>query len=303
MRPLEIGLALGSSRSTRDPSVLAWSELRDLAVHAEAIGFDTVWQPDGLIHRTERDGPIHGSWDTIAIAAALAAVTTRVKLGTWVLSGLYHRPGQVAKAAATLDEISGGRFVLGFGAGFAGVATRAFGIPDDHVYERFEEALEIVVPLIRGARAELDGAYHTARDLPQIPAGPRPVGIPLLLAAHGPKGYRHAARLADIWSCYAMETSDVAELGPRVVALERACAEVGRDPATIGRSGGVVVAPLATDPVMSFYGSAITGPPERIADAFRDLHAAGFSQLEVMLEPLGTAEVEALAPVLELLDA
>jgi alkanesulfonate monooxygenase SsuD/methylene tetrahydromethanopterin reductase-like flavin-dependent oxidoreductase (luciferase family) len=121
--------------------------------------------------------------------------------------------------------------------------------------------------------------------------------------ATGPKGYRHAARVADIWSCYAEEHSDVAELGPRVVAFEAACAEVGRDPATIGRSAGVVVAPLEPTGASGMFGTMIGGSAEQIADALRSFRAAGFTQVELMLHPQTAAALEALAPVLELLDA
>ena len=303
MRAFELGVVLGSWRSTTDGSTVPWVEIRDLALRAEAIGFDTVWSPDELLGRLVKDGPRFGLWDGIAIPAALAAATTRIKIGTWVMSSLHRNPGITAKAAATIDEISGGRFVLGLGAGHAGSGAHAFGLPEDHIYDRFEEAIEIVVPLLRAGRADLAGTYHVARDLEQLPPGPRPTGIPILLAAHGAKGYRHAARVADIWSCYAEEGSDVAELGPRVIAFEAACAEVGRDPATIGRSAGVVVAPLEEDGGAGVFGRMIGGSAEQIADAFRSFRAAGFTQLEFMLHPQTSAALEAMAPVLDLLDA
>ena len=303
MRTFEIGVVFGSWRSSQDPTTAAWSEIRAMAVRAEEIGFDTVWSPDELVGRLVKDGPVSGFWDGVAMPAAIAAVTSRIKVGTWVLSALHRNPGIIAKAAATIDEISGGRFVLGLGAGHAGSGAHSFGLPEDHIYERFEEALEIVVPLLRSGRADFEGAYHLARDLEQLPPGPRARGIPILIAAHGPKGYRHAARLADIWSCYATERNDVEELGPRVVAFNAACAEVGRDPATIGRSAGVVVAPLAAAEYTGTFGSAITGSAGEIADVLRTFRTAGFTQLEFMLEPQSLLSLEAMAPVLGLLDA
>lgn len=303
MRSFEIGVVLGSWRSTTDASTVRWAEIRDLAVRAETIGFDTVWSPDELIGRFVKGGPRYGFWDGIAIPAALAAATSRIKIGTWVISSLHRNPGITAKAAETIDEISGGRFIFGLGAGHAGSGAHAFGLPEDHVYQRFEEALEIIVPLLRGGRADFEGTYHLARDLEQLPVGPRPNGIPIVLAGHGPKGYRHAARLADVWSCYAEQQSDVAELGPRVVDFEAACAEVGRDPSTIGRSAGVVVAPLEAAGAAGMFGTMISGDAEQIADAFRSFRGAGFTQLEFMLHPQTAAALEAMAPVLELLDA
>ena len=277
MRPFEIGVVLASWRSSQDPTTAGWSEIREMAVRAEEIGFDTVWSPDELVGRLAKEGPVYGFWDGVAMPAAIAAVTSRIKVGTWVSSALHRNPGIIAKAAATIDEISGGRFVLGLGAGHAGSGAHSFGLPEDHIYERFEEALEVVVPLLRTGRADLVGDYHVARDLQQLPPGPRPGRIPILI--------------------------DVRELGPRIAAFQAACAEIGRDPATVGRSAGVVVAPLAAAEYTGMFGSAITGSAGEIADAFRTFRAAGFTQLEFMLEPQTLRSLEAMAPVLELLDA
>jgi alkanesulfonate monooxygenase SsuD/methylene tetrahydromethanopterin reductase-like flavin-dependent oxidoreductase (luciferase family) len=303
MRPLQIGIVLATGDTGAARTTARWKEIRDIALLAEAIGFDTVWVPDELLWRSA-PGKERGFWDGVAMAGAIAAVTSRVRVGTWVMSALHRNPGIIAKAVETLDEISGGRFVFGLGAGheWPGQA-RAFGLPEDHIYQRFEEALEIIVPLLRGGHADFEGTWHAARDLDQRPVGPRPDAIPIMLAGHGPKGLRHAARLADIWSCYAEERSDLDELEPRVTALEGACAEVGRDPATIGRSAGIEVAPLARAGGPEAEGGAIVGPAMDIVDKFRAFHAAGYTQLEVMLEPQTTAGLDALAPVLELLDA
>lgn len=303
MQPFEVGVVLGSWLSSQDGSTVPWREIRDLTIRAEAMGFDAVWSPDELLGRLVKGGPRYGFWDGYAVPAAMAAVTSRIKVGTWVTSSLHRNPGIIAKAAATIDEISGGRFILGLGAGHAGSGAHAFGLPEDHIYDRFEEALEIIVPLLRTGRADFEGIYHVARDLEQLPPGPRAGHIPLLLAAHGERGYRHAARLADIWSCYATERSHVDELGPRATAFLAACAEVGRDPATVARSAGVVVAPLAGGDHTGLFGEAITGSAEEIADAFRSFRDAGFTQLEFLFEPQTTASLEAMAPVLELLRA
>ena len=269
----------------------------DRRVHRRLGGAPRSRRPrrgDGLRHRLDArradraDGQGRAAlriWDGVAIPAAIAASTSRIKIGTWVLSSLHRNPGITAKAAATIDEISGGRFVLGLGAGHAGSGAHAFGLPEDHVYDRFEEALQIVVPLLRQGRADFEGNYHVARDLVQLPPGPRPNAIPIVLAGHGPKGYRHAARLADVWSCYAEEASAVSELGPRVAAFEEACAEVGRDPGSVGRSAGVVVAPLEPAGATGMFGAMIGGSAEQIADALRPFRAAGFTQLELLLHP------------------
>jgi alkanesulfonate monooxygenase SsuD/methylene tetrahydromethanopterin reductase-like flavin-dependent oxidoreductase (luciferase family) len=237
------------------------------------------------------------------MTGAIAAATRRVKVGTWVMSALHRNAGITAKAVETIDEISGGRFVLGLGSGHAGKQAHAFGLPEDHVYGRFEEALQIIVPLLREGRADFQGTYHAARDLEHRPVGPRPGGIPIMIGAQGPKMLRLAARHADIWSWYVNERSDLIEFGPRLVALEAACVDVGRDPATIGKSAGIVVEPTAVTGAEAVFGPPVRGSAEQIADAFRAFAAAGYTNLELVLWPPTLAAVDALAPVLELLDA
>jgi len=228
-------------------------------------------------------------------------VTSQAKVGTWVMSALHRNAGIIAKTAETLDEISGGRFVFGLGAGheWPGQA-RYFGLPEDHIFARFEEALQIIIPLLRGGHANFEGTWHAARDLPQQPVGPRPNAIPILIGGNGPRGQRAAARHADVWSGYAEEHSHVDELGPRLASLDAICAEVGRDPSTLGRSAGVSVRLLERADKAS---GAISGSTDEIADAIRSFRDVGFTQLEIMFNPGTMAALDALAPVVEQLAA
>jgi alkanesulfonate monooxygenase SsuD/methylene tetrahydromethanopterin reductase-like flavin-dependent oxidoreductase (luciferase family) len=298
MRSLEIGLVLPMEESWTDGATPRWVEIRRLAIRAEEIGFDTVWIPDELLWRPP-DGQVRGWWECVAMAGAIAASTSRIKVGTWILSALHRNPGITAKAVETLDEISAGRFVFGLGSGHAGRQARAFGLPEDHVIGRFEEAIEIIVPLLRGGRADFEGTHHAARDLEQRPVGPRPGRIPIMIGAKGPKMLRIAARHADIWSWYVEERSDLEEFGPRLAALEATCLEVGRDPATIGRSAGIVVEPTSTTGAADVLAAPIRGSAEEIADSFRAFCAAGFTQMEVLLWPRTLAALDAMAPVIE----
>ncbi len=301
MRHLEIGLVLPMGESFVDGSTARWVEIRDLAVHAEAIGFDTVWVADELLWRPP-DGEAQGWWECVAMAGAVAAATSRVKVGTWVLSALHRNPGITAKAVETIDEISGGRFVLGLGSGHAGRQAHAFGLPEDHVFGRFEEAVEIIVPLLRQGRAEFEGTFHAARDLEHRPVGPRPGRIPIMIGAKGPKMLQLAVRHADVWSWYVEERSDLTEFRPRLEGLLAACEAAGRDPATIGRSAGIVVEPTSITGAASVIGVPVRGTSEEIADAFLGFHQAGFTQLEVVLWPPTRASLEAMAPVMQLLE-
>ena len=302
MRRLEVGLVLPMGESFVDGSTARWAEIRDLAVRAEAMGFDTVWTADELLWRPP-DGRVTGWWECVAMTGAVAAATSRVKVGTWVLSALHRNPAITAKAAETLDEISGGRFAFGLGSGHAGGQAKAFGLPEDHVIGRFEEAVQIILPLLRDGRADFEGTFHAARDLEHRPVGPRPGRIPIMIGAGGPKMLRLAAVHADIWSWYVQERSDMAEFGPRLAALEAMCVEVGRDPATIGRSAGIVVEPTPVTGAAEVLGVPIRGSAEQIADGLRTFRDGGFTHVEVILWPPTLAALEAMVPVLGFLDA
>src|SRR6188508_316242 len=126
----EIGVCLPVWQYGPEPATPRWADIRQVAINAEQMGIDTLWIPDELLWRGESE-PARGFWDGVSMAGAAAAVTTRIKIGTWVLSALHRNPGIIAKTAETLDEISGGRFVFGLGAGHAWPGqAHAFGLPE-----------------------------------------------------------------------------------------------------------------------------------------------------------------------------
>jgi alkanesulfonate monooxygenase SsuD/methylene tetrahydromethanopterin reductase-like flavin-dependent oxidoreductase (luciferase family) len=300
MGPFEMGVVLPLMQYGPERATARWREIRALAIRAEEIGFDTIWTPDELLW-VYPDRPAQGVWDGVSMAGAIAAVTSTATVGTWVMSALHRNPGIIAKTAETIDEISGGRFLFGLGAGhiWPGQA-RAFGLPEDHVFDRFEEALEIIVPLLRGGRADLAGRYHAAFELVQQPVGPRPNAIPILIGGNGPRGQRAAARFGDIYSCYIEDEATVEEGAPRLAGLDAICAEMGRDPTTIGRSVGMYADPTAPPGMKR---NVLSGSTDEITDHVRSFRDAGFTRVELMLNP-GTMEgLEALAPVLELIRA
>src|SRR5688572_4128075 len=185
---MKIGLMLPLGERD-DGMIPSWAELRELALHAEAGGLDSVWLADHLLFRPEdgRSGAtrgIHEAWTTLT---AVAASTSRVEIGPLVLAMPFRNPGLVAKMATELDEVSGGRLILGVGCGWHRPEFDAFGYPFDHRVSRFEEALQILVPLLREGRITFRGRYHVAEDAELRPTGPRPGGIPLLIAGKGPR--------------------------------------------------------------------------------------------------------------------
>jgi alkanesulfonate monooxygenase SsuD/methylene tetrahydromethanopterin reductase-like flavin-dependent oxidoreductase (luciferase family) len=297
----EVGVILPAGQLGPERVTGRWTDVRDMARRAQALGFDTAWIPDELLWLPKDKAP-QGFWDGVSMTGAVAAATSTIKVGTWVLSALHRNAGIIAKTVETLDEISGGRFVFGLGAGhpWPGQA-HAFGLPEDRTFARFEEALKVIVPLLREGRADFHGEFHVANDLAQIPQGPRPNRIPIMLGVLGPRGQRLAAKHADIWSCYAEKRSDMVEFAPRIAELEAACAEVGRDPQSIGRSAGLDLKPLEREPDPT--GGHIAGSPEQMADQIRAVRDGGFTQVELLLTPTTLDSLEAVAPVLELLRA
>jgi alkanesulfonate monooxygenase SsuD/methylene tetrahydromethanopterin reductase-like flavin-dependent oxidoreductase (luciferase family) len=191
---LEVGVQLPEvEREVRWPEVVA------IAKKAEECGLASVWVGDHMLYRgdgREERGP----WDVWTLLAAIAASTARVKLGPLVASTAFHPPGLLARMAVTIDEISGGRFVLGLGAGWNETEFRAFGIPFDHRVARFEEAFEIVRRLVAGERVTFDGQYHRVEDAVVLPRPARKV--PLMVGSQGPRVLRTALPHVDTWNTW-----------------------------------------------------------------------------------------------------
>ena len=178
MRPLELGIFLdvfdGSDPTGRVTAAKGWHELHAFARRAETLGFDSLWVPDNLLWREDGGtGSTRGAWEAWSILAALAADTERIALGTLVACTAFRNPALLATMADTVEEINGGRLILGLGAGYHEPEFTAFGYPYDHRVSRFEEALTIITTLLRRGAFDFAGTYSQAR-LPAAPAGTAP---------------------------------------------------------------------------------------------------------------------------------
>ena len=176
IRPLKLGIFLPTFEGSGDglfAHTMRWPELLTFARRVEATGFDSVWVPDHLLLRWEGDqGPSQGIWEAWSILSALAATTERIELGTLVLCSAFRNPALLAKMADTVDEISGGRLILGLGAGYHEPEFRAFGYPYEYLGARFEEALTIIATLLRQGKIDFEGRFYQARDCELRPSGP-----------------------------------------------------------------------------------------------------------------------------------
>jgi probable F420-dependent oxidoreductase len=298
---MKVGVVIPNGPDAPGASVYGWPHLRAFAQEAEADGLDSIWVYDHLLFRfpgRAAEG-IHEAW---TVLSALAAVTERVTLGTIVLAMPFRNPALLAKMAVTLDEVSGGRLVLGVGAGWHEPEFDAFDYPFDHRVGRFEEALRILVPLVREGRTSFSGRWHAARDVELIPWSRRPDGssIPILIAGKRPRMLRLIAEHADSWNTAWLGRA--VELPPRVAPLLEALAAAGRDPATLEITVGVsVVLPdLADDPASLDAAGSLTGSAEELAGALREYREAGAGHLICSMEPATPAAVERLARAVEL---
>ncbi len=218
---------------------VGWLEMRDIARTAESAGFDSLWLGDHLLYRDQvhgTTGPME-AWSTLA---ALAEATERVSLGTLVASTSFHAPAMLAKKAATIDEISGGRLILGLGAGWNRTEYEAFGFPFDHRIDRFEEAFAIIRALLTEGHVDFQGSHYTVRDAELVPRA-RP-GIPLLIGSNGPRMLKIALPHVAMWNTWHSSFgNDVEKLGPLLEEIDRACADAGREPGEVEKSAAIYV--------------------------------------------------------------
>jgi probable F420-dependent oxidoreductase len=272
-----------------------YAEVRDMAAAAEAAGFDSIWLYDHLLYRSPGQ-PTRGIWECWTMLSALAEATARVEVGTLVLCNQFRNPAILAKMAATVDEVSGGRFILGIGAGWNEPEAQAFGIPADHRVGRLEEALQILVPLLRTGHVDFGGTYYQARDCEITPRGPRAQGPPLLIAGGGPRMLRLTAQHADMWNPTAYLSAPDTLTG-HLAKFRAACEEAGRDPSTVGLTGLVAVSfpDLGEAPTSAAIPAYLSGSTEAIAAAMHEFEQMGVSHLMFDCTPYTRTGLERLA--------
>jgi probable F420-dependent oxidoreductase len=278
---MKVGLVLPMSDDD-GAGTPSWAAIRELARQAEAGGADSVWIYDHLVLRLAGQASgIHEAW---TLLTAVATATTRVELGTIVLATSFRNPALLAKMATTLDEICGGRLVLGLGCGWHEPEYAAFGYPFDHRVDRFEESLRIIAPLVREGAATFVGVHHRVEDCVILPRGPRD-RIPILVGAKGPRMLRLAAELADAWNTAWFGMPDE-RLGRRLADFRAACADVGRDPATVELTVGVTVKAEAGEE----WGrpgapAALLAEPGVVADGLHAYAALGIAHVQLDVQP------------------
>jgi alkanesulfonate monooxygenase SsuD/methylene tetrahydromethanopterin reductase-like flavin-dependent oxidoreductase (luciferase family) len=274
-----------------------------MARAAEEVGFDSIWLGDHLLFRGDGEAE-RGPWDAWTMLAALAASTERVELGPLVACTAFHPPGLIARMAATIAEVAGGRFVLGLGAGWNEEEFRAFGLPFDHTVSRFEECFTVIRGLLSGERVTLHGRYVQAEDAVLLP---RPSSPPrLMVGTGGPRMLAATLPHVDAWNTwyvdYGNSPEGFAELNTRISAAAR---EAGRAPGDIERSACVLV---ALDDASGERPAIPEAPPlrgsaDRIAAVLGELAEAGADEVILVVDPITERSIHELAGVLTVLRA
>lgn len=295
-RPCKVGVQL--------PEVerfVPWPDYLDLARRAEAAAVDSIWVGDHLLYDLP-DGSTRGPYEAWTTLAAIAAVTERVEIGPLVASTSFHAPAMLAKQAATVDAISGGRLILGLGAGWNRREYDAFGFAYDRRVSRFEEALAILVPLLREGRTTFHGQFYDVDDCVIDPRPVRPGGPPIMLGSNSPRMLGIGLPVVDSWNVWwSIYDNSVERFAEVKEEVDAATPE--------GRSVEATAAVLVTLPggrgrlMGDHYDTDVTTvTPDDLADHVRGLAAAGATHLQLVLDPITAESIDVVGEVLAELD-
>jgi alkanesulfonate monooxygenase SsuD/methylene tetrahydromethanopterin reductase-like flavin-dependent oxidoreductase (luciferase family) len=242
----DLRIGFGVPRAVGDPTHLPQPDHRmmlDYAQRAERDGFDSVWVPDHFFFET-RPGVLDPYPEAWTLMTAIGVTTRRVQIGSMVMAAGFRHPALLAKMAGTLQELTGGRVLLGVGAGNQIAEHTAFGLGFDHRVRRFDEYLQVLYPLLGNQRVTLHGHHYHLTDASLLMTHPP---VPLMIAALGERMLNLAAKYASAWNGGGAQTDDGEPFRSRLAAFQAACTALGRDPADVDVSYmvGVVVLPDA----------------------------------------------------------
>jgi probable F420-dependent oxidoreductase len=295
-RPCKIGVQL--------PEVerfVPWPDYLDLARRVEAAGFDSVWVGDHLVYDLP-DGSTRGPYEAWTTLAAIAAVTERVEIGPLVASTAFHAPAMLAKQAATVDAISGGRLVLALGAGWNRREFEAFGFAYDRRVSRFEEALAIIAPLLREGRTTFHGEFYDVDDCVLDPRPVRAGGPPIMLGSNSPRMLGIGLPVVDCWNVWWSIYDNSVERFAEAKAEVDAATPAGRH--VEATAAVLVTLPGGRGRVMGegYAANVTTVTADGLADHVRGLAAAGATHLQLVLDPITAESIDLVGTLLVDLD-
>lgn len=273
-----------------------WNEYRTMAVTAEQAGYASIWLGDHFLYR-RKDEDL-GPWECWSMLAAIAAVTERVLLGPLVSPTGFRNPAVLAKMAGTVDEISGGRLILGLGSGWNEREFDAYGVPYDRRVSRFEEEFAIITDLIRTGRSSFSGEFFSQDDNVLVP--PARLDLPIMIGSTGPRMLAITAGEMDWWNeWFANFGNRPDKLAKLVDQLDAALIQAGREPADVVRSAALFVElPGYGERTQKKRITPISGDTSEITDRlleFSDL----VDHVQLVVDPITIESIETLAPVVQ----
>lgn len=298
-KSITLGLMVPISEHAAFGATPRFDDIVEIGLSARDAGFDALWFADHfeMGHGTE-DDPFRGVWECWTLMAAVAARVPDLQIGSLVACTGYRNPGVIAKMTEMIDEISGGRFILGLGAGWHKPEYDHLGFPFDHRVSRFEDAVKIIHPLLRDGKADYQGEFFQANEALNIPRGPRATGAPILVGSNGPRMLNLIAQYADAWNT--VWHSDTAKAKEQLVALDAACEAVGRDPKTLVRTAG---GNLAREGYTGTRPNPLPNDDQAQAALIDEFRQLGFSHFICGLDPATPKSVEAFGKVIEIVHA
>ena len=309
----KIGLLLPMKEKVMDGRTPRADDIIKMARRAEAAGLDSVWLVDHFLHEPYADeqafghdmpldtkGVTTGFWECWTMAAGLAVATDRVEIGTLVTNTGYRNPALLARMVDTVDELSDGRLILGVGAGDFPSEYDMFGFDWERRVGHFEEALQIVRPMLKGETVTFEGEFYRTNGAVLKPRGPRPSGPPLLIGLldGGPRMRRLVAQYADHWNCWLVGGRDYETCLDTVVS---ACEKHGRDPATLVKNAAIgmwMPGRECTNPTIK----PMTGSIDELADQLGGFLDKDVDHVVIWLDPMTVAGIDQLDDVLSRLD-
>ena len=291
-RPCKIGVQLPEVER-----LVPWPEYMDLARRAETAGYDSIWVGDHLIYDLP-DGSTRGPYEAWTTLAAIAAVTERVEIGPLVASTSFHAPAMLAKHAATVDAISRGRLIVGLGAGWNRREYDAFGFPYDRRVSRFEEALAIIVPLLREGRTTFHGQFYDVDDCVLDPRPVREAGPPIMLGSNSPRMLSIGLPVVDSWNVWWSDYENSVERFAEIKAEVDAVMPQGRH--VEATAAVLVTLPAGEGRLMGdrYNATVSTVTPDNLGDHVRGMANAGATHLQLVLDPITAEAVDTVGAAL-----
>ncbi len=289
-RPMSLGINIPNSERALYPDTPQWADMLAMSKAAADAGFEVLWFDDHFSFTSETD--LRGAWDAWTLMAGIAAVVPDIHLGPMVACTAYRNPGVIAKMTEMIEDISGGRFILGLGAGWHKPEYEQFGLRFEPRVSMFEEALEIIHDLVRTGKSDLQGTYYQANNAVNLPRGPRPEGPPILIGSTGDRMLKSLVRYADAWNS-GSSLDNIDELKAKMAKVDAACADAGRDPKTVVRTIGLTIAGEG----YKKEASALSGSVDEIVSGLKTFEDLGIDHIMVRVDPSSPENITALAPV------